>query len=235
VARERIDAWNGPLVREYQLPLAPLQVLGKARDDAARDQAGEQEQPAAILDRLVELVTERADQEVLGEFLYAHRKKILDLARTRAGSFWRRIAGDDILHDVLVSATDSGACKVHPGKGLLSLLKEIAYHRLIDRMRKKQASPLPDRSSLWVDQGLVSRRTPPSQAAVRAERNRRIQECVARLPEEDRQLLYLRYTEGLGPKEIAAKTGKKPNTISQQLVRAQGRLREQLEREGVER
>ena len=45
--------------------------------------------------------------------------------------------------------------------------------------------------------------TTPSRAAVREERRRRLREAVASLPDEHREVLRLRYGEGLSAKEVA--------------------------------
>ncbi len=230
-AAERIDAWNEPLAAADRVAVGPGEVLDKARQDAWGDRAD----GAAAWDvgRWEGLVRGRADTEFLGRFLRAHRKKVLKRARSLAGSFWRQVNGDDVLHEVLLNATGSETCKVHPGKGLLALLGEIAWHRVVDLMRKRRCAPLPDRSSGWQGHAPGNPVTTPSQAAARAERDRRIQSCVARLSEGDQLLVRLRYVEGLAVAAIAEKLQVPPNTVSKRLERLRARLRDDLGREGV--
>jgi len=54
----------------------------------------------------------------------------------------------------------------------------------------------------------------------------RVLSCMEGLSEEDRELVVLRYTEGLPIKEIAAEYGQKANTVTQRLKRAIELLRE---------
>jgi len=56
----------------------------------------------------------------------------------------------------------------------------------------------------------------------------RLLAAVARLPEQDRAVLTMRYFDGLKLEEIAKATGKGIGTISKQLSRSHKRLREML-------
>jgi len=52
--------------------------------------------------------------------------------------------------------------------------------------------------------------------------------CLAGLPDDDRELVALRYTEGMPVKDIATERGERPNTITVRLKRALESLRECL-------
>jgi RNA polymerase sigma-70 factor (ECF subfamily) len=70
----------------------------------------------------------------------------------------------------------------------------------------------------------------PSPAQVfEAKREReRIEEAIARLPEEQRTLVVLRDVEGRSYEEIAESTGLNPGTVKSRLNRGRGQLREWL-------
>ena len=56
-----------------------------------------------------------------------------------------------------------------------------------------------------------------------------IQTCVARLPRQDQQVLYLSLIEGLKPGEIAARLGLSAEVVRQQKSRALKRLKEMMD------
>jgi RNA polymerase sigma-70 factor (ECF subfamily) len=63
-----------------------------------------------------------------------------------------------------------------------------------------------------------------------ADRRERLPACVAALPEASRQLLALRYEEGLGAKDIAGRVGRTPAAIDMALSRIRRLLRDCIER-----
>jgi RNA polymerase sigma factor (sigma-70 family) len=56
-----------------------------------------------------------------------------------------------------------------------------------------------------------------------------IRTCVARLPRQDQQVLFLSLAEGLKPGEIAARLGLSAEVVRQQKSRALKRLKEMLD------
>ena len=64
-----------------------------------------------------------------------------------------------------------------------------------------------------------------------ADRRERLPACVAALPEASRQLLALRYEEGLGAKDIAGRVGRTPAAIDMALSRIRRLLRVCIERQ----
>ena len=63
---------------------------------------------------------------------------------------------------------------------------------------------------------------------LRDERQRIVQAAIARLPPRDAEVLILKYSEGLGSREIAERLGVAVATIETRLHRARGRLRAEL-------
>ncbi|QDV08272.1 ECF RNA polymerase sigma factor SigK [Planctomycetes bacterium Poly30] len=62
----------------------------------------------------------------------------------------------------------------------------------------------------------------------RIELQRRVAEAVAALAPEDREVVVLRYFDGLAPREIARRLNTTPNAVSSRLSRARGKLRQDL-------
>ncbi len=75
---------------------------------------------------------------------------------------------------------------------------------------------------------LLGRLTCPTLAAVRAERQPRLQEAINEMDEIDREILALRHFEGLSNSEAAAVLGLTKTAASNRYVRALVRLKDVL-------
>jgi len=72
----------------------------------------------------------------------------------------------------------------------------------------------------------------PAEEAIRAEEVAMVGKAVARLPLAEREVIHLRYVEGLGVPEIARALGLGPRTVETRLYRARRRLGDLLEEMG---
>src|SRR5205085_3253793 len=75
---------------------------------------------------------------------------------------------------------------------------------------------------------LLGRFTSPSQAAVRSERQLRLQEALNAMDPTDREVLALRHFEELSNGEVAAVLGLTKTAASNRYIRALTRLKERL-------
>jgi RNA polymerase sigma-70 factor (ECF subfamily) len=116
-------------------------------------------------------------------------------------------------------------------------LRQTAHQRLVMLRRfhlgtgKRDAGrevPLPEGSSLALARGLLAPGPTPSQLLVDRERARRVQEAVAQLPEDDREILVMRNLEALSNGEVAELLQVDPPTASRRYGRALLRLRNVL-------
>src|SRR5206468_277179 len=87
---------------------------------------------------------------------------------------------------------------------------------------------LPAASSHSLANLLLGRLTSPSAAAVRAERQVRLQEALNAMDPTDREVLALRHFEELSNAEVAAVLGLTKTAASNRYVRALKRLKEAL-------
>jgi RNA polymerase sigma-70 factor (ECF subfamily) len=87
---------------------------------------------------------------------------------------------------------------------------------------------LPEASSFALASMLLGAQTSPTQAAVRAERQLRVQEALNSLEPIDREVLALRHFEHLTPAEAAMVLGVKPRAASKRYIRALKRAKELL-------
>ena len=76
---------------------------------------------------------------------------------------------------------------------------------------------------------LAASLTSPSMAVVKDERQRRVMDVIATLPDEHREALRLRYGEGLPTKDVAQKLGKSDVATRVLLSRLVQQLQERLE------
>jgi len=88
--------------------------------------------------------------------------------------------------------------------------------------------PLPEASSAALAAQLLGRDTRPSVAAIRAERQRRLQEALNAMDPLDREVLVLRHFEELTNTEVARELGLQESAASKRYIRALRKLKETL-------
>jgi RNA polymerase sigma-70 factor, ECF subfamily len=88
--------------------------------------------------------------------------------------------------------------------------------------------PWPDASSAALAAQLLGRDTRPSVAAIRAERQRRLQEALNAMDPLDRDVLVLRHFEDLTNAEVARELHLQESAASKRYIRALHRLKEIL-------
>jgi RNA polymerase sigma-70 factor (ECF subfamily) len=116
-------------------------------------------------------------------------------------------------------------------------LRQLAQRRLIDLHRRHvqaqrrsvtrevAAAGLPDQSALALTNRLFGRQSSPSARLHRQERRDRVRAALAALPELDREVLVLRFLEGLPTREAAAVLGITEVAVRSRQVRALERLK----------
>ena len=105
----------------------------------------------------------------------------------------------------------------HPRAWVLTM----ARTQVIDHLRtRKDHDGHPERLDALADAALA-----PDDTVAVDEALSRLHESVASLPAEDRELLSLRYGDGLALREIAAMTDRSLDAVKQRLSRAQRKLR----------
>ncbi len=81
--------------------------------------------------------------------------------------------------------------------------------------------------------GLLGQLGAPDAELDRAERRASLSPLLAKLPEREQSMLYLRFYEGLTQSEIAKRLGISQMHVSRLLARSLGQLRNRLEHEGL--
>ncbi len=117
---------------------------------------------------------------------------------------------------------------------LLAIVRNCFFTALA-QARLKIHVPLPEESASNDDGALMDESPDPELAAIRAEQSRKLDQIVAGLPEEFREVLVLREMEDLSYRDIAQVTGTPIGTVMSRLARARALLKEKWLRdvEGV--
>ena len=90
---------------------------------------------------------------------------------------------------------------------------------------REEAPPLPDESVLELANRLIASATSPSRRLVREELRDRVRVALGCLKPQDREVLVLRYLEGLSNADAAAVLGLAESTAGMRHLRALERLR----------
>jgi RNA polymerase sigma-70 factor (ECF subfamily) len=123
-------------------------------------------------------------------------------------------------------------------------LRQLAWERLVllrrhhlgaeKRSVGREVSggmPLPDESAVLLADRLVAKGSAPVNALIREEMRLRVRSALDELPDRDREVLILRYLEGLRNAEVAEVLGIAEGAVRVRHVRALARLRLRLDGE----
>ena len=197
-------------------------MVDQAPEIVQLGQAGEQALADALsfhAPRLLRIVELRIDPRLAGRvdaadvlqetFLEARKRLARYLEELRVSLFiWLRgVTLDTLIH-------------VHR--------RHLAQMRDAGREVPLQTGAAPQASSLSMARWLIADLTSPSQAAIRDETARRIEQVLDALDDVDREVLILRHFEQLSNDEVASVVGVKKAAASRRYMRALARFREAL-------
>ena len=150
------------------------------------------------------------------------------------------------MQDVIVSALSSIDQFQVEGRDPFRLLCQLAEQRIIDAHRhhvgaqKRSAArevsmdaPVAGGDGFGFINMLIASMTSPSQAFSRDQKEFQLQQAIAELNDEQREVLRLRFIEGLPTKEIANRIGKSDGAIRVTLTRTVAHLQEVLGTESI--
>lgn len=136
---------------------------------------------------------------------------------------------EEVLQEVAVAAAQQSAKKepverVAPWLYRVALRQVLLFRRKAGRRRRlvenaAQQVPLAETESKTRD---------PLEWLISLERQKEVRQAMKRLTERDRQLLLLKYVDGLSYSEIASRIGVTPSSVQSRLHRARALLRSQL-------
>jgi RNA polymerase sigma-70 factor (ECF subfamily) len=184
------------------------------------------------------------DQHAWGSILQRHRERLRRLVAIRMDRRLRgRIDASDVIQEAYLDATRRLADYLRqPDLPVFLWLRFLVCQRLQEQHRRhlgaeardagREVAPLPGghpgADSAMLAAQLLGKLTTPSQAAIRAERRRLLQEALDRMDPLDREVLALRHFEQLSNGEIAQVLGLDKSAASKRYSRALVRLKEIL-------
>jgi RNA polymerase sigma-70 factor (ECF subfamily) len=185
----------------------------------------------------------QGDATAVDRLLTRHRESLRRMVGMRLDpALAARVDASDIVQDVLLEAhrrlTDYLR---NPAMPFHLWLRHIAKDHIIDAHRRhRQAqrrsldreqslfNPGPGDSSVdWAMQFVDPEKTPAS-AVIRHEMERRVQEAINQLGEDDREIILMRYVEQLSNQDVAAALGLTEAAASMRCLRAVRRLQAAL-------
>jgi RNA polymerase sigma-70 factor (ECF subfamily) len=189
------------------------------------------------------------DAEARHALLDRHRRRLGRMVELRMDPRMRgRVDPSDVVQEALIAA--SGRMERYlTGRPLpfYPWLRQIAWEKLVhlhDRhlraakrsvAREQYFRPeISDESALDLAQRFMGGASSPSAAALRQELQERVRRALNGLPDDDREVLLLRYLEQLPSKDIAAITGSSEAAVNMRHMRALERMRRILSRDREE-
>jgi RNA polymerase sigma-70 factor (ECF subfamily) len=190
-------------------------------------------------EQLIEQASQ-GDASARQKLLVRHRDRLRKMIRVRMD---RRLAARVDPSDVVQEALTDAARKLsdylrrrplpfYPWLRRLAWERLVKLHRRHIRARVRSvtredpgALALPDESVLELARRLIAPGSSPSQHAVQQELRGRVQSALARLSEADREVLVMRYLEGLSNGEIGAALGIREGAVKMRHLRALERVR----------
>lgn len=172
--------------------------------------------------------------EALGEVLESCRGFLLDVAERELDAGLRAKGGaSDVVQQTMLDALrDFEHFQGGSEAELRAWLQRMLRHNLVDFARLyrdtgkrllERERPLPD------DSGLIGDASSPSARAIGNEQHQAIQQAMARLPEDYRRVLHMRYQEQCSFDEIGRQLELSPNAARKLWNRALKRLQEETE------
>ncbi len=205
----------------YDRPQVPVEMA-----DGDHTPEGSAESSLDLLGR-----ARRGDPEALDRFCRRFRPILRRWAAGRLPQWARDLVdSDDLVQDTLlrtVHKLDTFEPR-HDG-ALQAYLRQVLQNRIRDEIRKKSRSP--ERDSL--DPQTPDAGPSPLEESVGLQNLERYEAALARLDEDDREMIVLRVEMGLSYEELAAAVRKpSPNAARMSVMRAVVRLGEELKRGG---
>jgi RNA polymerase sigma-70 factor (ECF subfamily) len=183
------------------------------------------------------------DTEAVNRLLDRHRDALRRMVQMRLDQkIRRRVDVSDVVQDVLLEANRRlSDYLARPAMPFHLWVRQIAKDRIIDAHRRHRASarrsvdreqalaPIgEDRSSIDLAAQLCDPELTPAAAATQQEMARRVEQAIARLGDQDCEIVVMRHYEQLSNQEAAQALGLTEPAASMRYLRAVRRLRSML-------
>ena len=134
---------------------------------------------------------------------------------------------DDIVQEAILRAYRGfEGFRGEDAKPWLLAIVRNCFFTAVGQARQRRSVPLPEESVANNDAALIDETPDPELTALRVDQRRKLDQVVAALPQEFREVLILREMEDLSYREIAQVTGSPIGTVMSRLARARALLKE---------
>lgn len=136
---------------------------------------------------------------------------------------------EEVMQEVAIAAANQSA-KREPVERVAPWLYRVALRQMMLFRRKagRRKRLIENAAKLSPETDSVSRVREPLDWLISLERQKEVQSAMSGLTERDRQLLMLKYVDGLSYGEIAQRIGVTASSVQSRLHRARALLREKL-------
>ena len=188
----------------------------------------------------------QGDRNAMAEYLQLRRNDLLAVILNKMGMALRnKIEAEDIYQEIATGAVQKMDELDFSQNGPFGWLCEMAQRRIIDAERKFSAQKRaahkevgihgsPEQSQVGIANLLVASITSPSRAFSRQQKEFKLLHALERMPDEQRQVLHMRYGEGRPTREIAESIGKTDGATRVLLTRALKKLKNLVDEEKPE-
>jgi RNA polymerase sigma-70 factor (ECF subfamily) len=187
---------------------------------------------------------ERGETDAVEHLLSAHREPLRRMIGARLDpALAARVDASDVVQEVLIEAHRRlGDYLRNPVMPFHLWLRHIAKDHVIDAHRRHRQAQrrsmdreqpllpavLADHSSFELAGQLLDQELTPASAAIQHELQRRMNEAIAALEDDDREVILMRHAEQLSNQEVAVALGLTEAAASMRYLRAVRRLRAAL-------
>jgi RNA polymerase sigma-70 factor (ECF subfamily) len=176
-------------------------------------------------DRELVRAAQKGGEAEFEELVRRHQKRVFGLVN---GILRRREDVEDVVQQVFMKVYIS-LKRFDMRAAFSTWLYKITVNECWDYLRKKKVRPLAYEADLSEEQvsqldGVASAARPPEDPAQHAETKEMLDWMLAKLPDQDRELLVLKEIEGFSVQELAEILNLNVNTVKVRLFRARGRL-----------
>ena len=165
----------------------------------------------------------RQDPRVFGELYSLYAQSVFRYLYSRIGSL---ADAEDATAQTFLAALEQLPKYRHDGY-FASWLFSIAHHKAMDHFRKRRKETSLDEADLIPDD------TNLFQQVIKTERIATLSKLIRTLPEDEQELIRLRYVADLNFAEIGHMLSQKEDTVKKSLYRLLARLEDQLEESNV--
>jgi RNA polymerase sigma-70 factor (ECF subfamily) len=144
-----------------------------------------------------------------------------------------RVGHEEILQRAAIRAAKNfealATSRMSPFSWLYRIVRdeliEVWRENLMERRDLNREVRAPSGSAEQASMGLVQRMTSPSENVNRQEMQEAIRQALEKLPDDDREILCMRFFDDMPPAEIAAVKCCTPNAVSTAITRAKAKLK----------